>query len=153
MSRAIERLASLVGAPLLALRFMSRGERELAEVRELARSAKKATAEIAGSVKHADERLQKHGERLTTVHHEINDLRRDLSDLLRQTNLQLGAMLRVLQQLRGSEDGHGRDSDNGGRKRLSGRSVPLTVNAEKPQWSPVIGGEIHPDPGGKEWLL
>jgi SAM-dependent methyltransferase len=150
MSRLIDRLAALVGAPLRAARFMVRGERQVAELRELARAGKKATADLASSVKRTDERLDKHGQRLTAVQQDIDGLHRDLSDGLRQTSLQLGAMMRVLQQLRASADGHG--ADGAATKRLSGRSIPLTVNVEDPRWSPVIGGDIHPDSGGREWL-
>jgi SAM-dependent methyltransferase len=150
MSRVIDRLAAMAGAPLRAARFMVRGERQLADARELARAAKKASADIATGVRRTDERLEKHGDRLTSVQQEIDTLRRDLSDRLRQTNLQLSAVMRVLQQLRASTDGHG--GDTAATRRLSGRSIPLTVDAEEPQWSPVIRGEIHPDPGGTEWL-
>jgi SAM-dependent methyltransferase len=150
VSRVIDRLAALVGAPLRAARFMVRGERQVVELRELARAGKKATADLASSVKRTDERLDKHGQRLTAVQQEIDGLHRDLSERLRQTNLHLGAMMRVLQQLRASTDGH--DGDATATKRLSGRSVPLTVNADEPRWSPVIGGEVHPDSSGREWL-
>src|SRR5262245_53956573 len=140
MSRVIDRLATLVGAPLRAVRFVVRGERQVAELRDQARAGKKATADLASTVKRTDERLDKHGQRLTAVQQEIDGLHRNLSERLRQTNLQLGAMMRVLQQLRASTDGHGGDS--AATKRLSGRSVPLTVTAEEPHWSPVIGGEV-----------
>jgi hypothetical protein len=154
MSRMVDRLASALGAPLRAARLMTRGERQLAEVRGLARSAKKATDDLASDTRHIgtriDGRLDKHAARLAAVQQDVEDLRRNVSDHLRETNLQLGAMMRVLQQLRASTDGHG--GDDAGGKRLSGRAIPLTVNAEPPRWAPVIGGEIHPDPSGKEWL-
>jgi len=154
MSRIVDRLASALGAPLRAARLMTRGERQLAEVRGLARSAKKATDDLASDTRHIgtriDGRLDKHAARLAAVQQDVEDLRRNVSDHLRETNLQLGAMMRVLQQLRASTDGHG--GDDAGGKRLSGRAIPLTVNAEQPRWAPVIGGEIHPDPSGKEWL-
>ena len=152
MSRMLDRLASAIGAPLRAARLMTRGERQLAEVRGLARSAKKATDDLASDTRHIgtriDGRLDKHAARLAAVQQDVEDLRRNVSDHLRETNLQLGAMMRLLQQLRASTDGH----DEVVGKRLSGRAIPLTVNAEEPRWAPVIGGEIHPDPSGKEWL-
>src|SRR5215471_8843836 len=149
MPRVIQRLASLVGAPVRAARFIMRGEDQMAELRSLARAGKKATADAARSASRIDERLDEQREHLEAVQQEVDELRRDLSETLRQTNLQLGATLRAVQQLRASADGHGGD---GAGKRLSGRSIPLTVNAEEPCWAPVIGGEIHPDPSGKEWL-
>jgi SAM-dependent methyltransferase len=145
-----DRLAAIVGAPLRAARFMVRGEPQISELRELARAGKKATADLATNVRHADERLEKQGQRLTAVQEDIGDVRRELSDRLLQTNLQLSAIMRVVQQLRASGDGQ--DGDGAATKRLSGRVIPLAVNSEKPHWSPVIGGETHPDPGGKEWL-
>src|SRR5436190_22078894 len=149
MPRVIDRLASLVGAPVRAARFITRGENQMAELRSLARAGRKATADAARRASRTDERLDKQRERLEAVQQQVDDLRRDVSERLRQTNLQLGAVLRAIQQLRASADGHVGD-DTG--KRLSGRSIPLMVNAEEPCWAPVIGGQVHPDPSGKAWL-
>jgi SAM-dependent methyltransferase len=158
MSRVVNRLAAAFAAPLRAARFVTRGERQLAdvralaaEVRGLARAAKKATGDLATGVRRTDGRLDKHGERLAAVQQEIDDLRRDLSERLERTNLQLGAMLRVLQQMHASADGHGGDATDS--KRMSGRALPLSVKHEHPHWAPVIGGEVHPDANGKEWLV
>ena len=149
MPGVIDRLAALVSAPVRAVRFLVRGEGQLAEARDLARSAKTVAADMASDVRRVHERLDRHGERLASLHQDIETLRRDISDRLRQTNLQLGAMMRVTQQLRASATGHGGDAE---RKRLSGRSIPLTVDAEQPHWEPVIGGDIHPDPSATGWL-
>ena len=143
------RLAALLTAPARAIRFLVRGERQLADARELARAAKKATTEIGSNIRRVDERLDKQAERLTAARQDIEALRREISNHSLQTNLQLGAMMRVLQQLRASTNGHGGSTEP---RRLSGRAVPLAVNAEEPHWDPVIGGEVHPDPSGNEWL-
>jgi len=148
--RVIDRVAAVAAAPFRAVRFMVRGERQAAELRDLTRAGKKATADLATNVRRADERLEKHGKRLTIVQQDIEDVRRELSDRLQQTNLQLTAIMRALQQLGVSADGSG---GNGVVvKRLSGRAIPLAIPAEEPHWSPVIGDEVHPDPGGTEWL-
>jgi SAM-dependent methyltransferase len=149
VARLIDRLAALVGGPVRAARFLVRGEGQLADVRELARSAKKGIADVASSVARTTERLDKHGECLTAVHHDVDALRRELSDPLLQVNLQLAAMMRVVQQLRASADGH-RTAVL--KRRLSGRPIPIAVDAEDRPWDPVIGGAIHPDPSGREWL-
>jgi SAM-dependent methyltransferase len=153
----IARLAALVGAPARAARFLMHGERQLGDMRELARDTKKAVAgtekavaDAATNARRATDRLDKHGEQLSTLRRDIEAVRQDVSQQLRQTNLQLSAMMRVVQELRASTDGRGGNIAE--TKRLSGRAVPLTVNAEQPHWSPVIGGEVHPDPGGSEWL-
>jgi SAM-dependent methyltransferase len=155
--RVIKRLAALAGSPLRAVRFLVGGERQMGDVRELARDTRKVVADTRKAVgdavtnaRRTSDRLDKHGEQLTALRRDIDAVRQDVSDQLRQTNLQLNAVMRVVQQLRASTDGHGENAN--GTKLLSGRAVPLTVNAEEPQWSPVIGGEIHPDPDGKEWL-
>ena len=158
MSGVIDRLAALVGAPVRAARFLVHGERQLGDMRELARDTKKtvasterAVADAATNARRASDRLDKHGEQLATLRRDIDAVRQDVSDQLRRTNLHLSAVMRVLQELRASTDGHG---GNGvATKRLSGRAIPITVNAEQPHWSPVIDGEIHPDPAGHEWLL
>jgi len=147
----IDRLAALVSAPVRAVRFLVRGEGQLAEARDLARSAKTIAADVASDVRRVDERLDTCGERLTTLHQDIETSRRDISDHLRQTNLQLGALLRALQRTPRSPDGHG-DDHGPAKRRLSGRSVPLSVGSVEPHWAPVIGGEVHPDPKGEEWL-
>jgi SAM-dependent methyltransferase len=152
----IERLTAVVAAPVRAARFLFRGERQLGDVRELARDIRKdvagmrkAVADAVTNARRASDRLDKDREQLTALQRDIDAVRQDVSDQLRQTNLQLNAVMRVVQQLRASTDGHG---GNTTATKLSGRAVPLTVNAEEPHWSPVIGGEIHPDPDGREWL-
>ena len=157
MSGVIDRLVALVGAPVRAARFLVHGERQLGDMRELARGTRKAVvgtekavADAVTNARRASDRLDKHGEQLATLRRDIDAVRQDVSDQLRQTNLQLNAVLRAVQELRASTDGHGGNGVTA--KRLSGRAVPIRVNAEEPRWSPVIGGGIHPDPGGKEWL-
>src|SRR4029079_7104420 len=150
MSRVLDRLTAIVASPLRAVRFMVRGERQVAELRELTRAGKKATADLATSVRRADQRLEKHGERLTVVQRDIEDVRRELSDRLRQTNLQLGAIMRAVQQLGAPADGRDGNGQGVTTKRLSGGAIPLAINAEEAQWSPVIGGDLHPDPAGNE---
>src|SRR5678816_1405486 len=75
MSRMVDRLASALGAPLRAARLMTRGERQLAEVRGLARSAKKATDDLASDTRHIgtriDGRLDKHAARLAAVQQDV----------------------------------------------------------------------------------
>jgi SAM-dependent methyltransferase len=137
MSGVIARFKALVRAPLHAARLAERQERQLETVRQL-----------AGSVKRVDERLAKQSIRLDKLQEHLHVTRREISGGLLRVNLQLSAMMRVVQQMRASTADH-RDAE----KRLSGRTIPLTVSSEEPQWSPVIGGEIHPDPDGKEWLL
>jgi SAM-dependent methyltransferase len=160
VSRLIDRVAALLAAPVRAATFIVRGERQLADLRQLAQSTKKATADTASSIRHIDERLDKHGERLSAVKRELDGLRGELSDRLLRTNLQLGAMTRVLQQVRASADGqegdgreaNGREGGETTGKRLSGRVIPVTVDSQEPHWAPVIDGENHPDPTGNEWL-
>jgi SAM-dependent methyltransferase len=143
------RFASIFAAPMRALTLLVRGERQLAEVRDLAEATRKTTGDLARSIRRADDRIEKHGEGLNALQQEIHALRRDIAQRLAQTNLQLSAMMRLAQQLRDSADGHHGDTPQ---KRLSGRSIPLSVDAEEPHWDPVIGGEAHPDPAGAEWL-
>ena len=145
----IDRVIALIAAPVRVTRFLVRGERQLAEVRELVRDTRNAATEAVANARRANDRLQKYGKQVDMLRQEVDGVRRDVSDQLRQANLQLGAMMRVLQQLRASAQGHAGGVTAG---RLSGRSIPLSVEAEAPQWAPVIGGEIHPDPGGREWL-
>ncbi len=147
----IRGLAAFFGAPLRAAKFMIRGERQLVDLRELARATNTTTADLASDVRRTDERLEAQGERLVAVEKEIEALRRDVSERLTQANLQLGALMRVLQRPLRSADGH-RD-ENAAERRLSGRSIPLSVDSAEPQWAPVIGGEVHPDPKGEEWLV
>ena len=147
----IRGLAAFFGAPLRAARFMIRGERQLVDLRELARAAQTATTDLAADVRRTEERLEGHGERLAAVEQQLEALRLDVSERLTQANLQLGALMRLLQRPPRSTDGH-RD-DNAAERRLSGRSIPLSVDSAEPQWAPVIGGDVHPDPKGDEWLV
>ena len=38
-------------------------------------------------------------------------------------------------------------------RRLSGRSIPISIGSAEPQWDSVTGGDVHPDPKGEQWLL
>ena len=152
MSRLIRGLAALFGAPIRAARLMVRVERQLVDLRELARATNTTTADLASDVRRTDERLEAQGERLVAVEKEIEALRRDVSDRLLQANLQLGALTRILQRSQRSADGHG-DDDASVKRRLSARPIPLSVDSAQPQWAPVIGGDVHPDPKGDEWLV
>jgi SAM-dependent methyltransferase len=148
MAGPIHWLATVLSAPFRAARFIVRGDSRLADVGEVARSGRKTTNQVAGDVRRIDERLQKQSVRLDKLQEDLHLTRREISGGLLRVNLQLSAMMRVVQQMRASTHDH-----DGAEKRLSGRTIPLTVGSEEPQWSPVIGGEIHPDPEGKEWLL
>jgi SAM-dependent methyltransferase len=143
----IDRVTALLMAPVRVARLLLRGERQLANVHDLARSAKKTSAVVAADVRRVDERLDKQGVRLHKLEEHVDSVRQGVSAGLLRVNVQLGAMMRVLQQMRASTNGQTTAA-----KRLSGRSIPVTVGAEEPHWSPVIGGEVHPDPEGKEWL-
>jgi SAM-dependent methyltransferase len=147
----IDRLIGLIGAPVRIARFLVRGEQQLTDLRQVVQSTKRTTSDMASSVRRIDERLDKDGERLSAVKRELDGLWGDLSDRLLRINLQLGAMTRVVQQVRASVDGEGSHGTTG--RRLSGRAIPVTVEPEKPRWAVVIGGETHPDPAGQEWLL
>jgi len=140
-------MAALLMAPVRVASFLLRGERQLANVRDLARSAKKTSAAVAADVRRVDERLDKQGVRLEKLQEHVDSVRQGASEGLLRVNVQLSAMMRVLQQMRASTNGQ-----RAAAKRLSGRSIPVTVGSEEPHWSPVIGGEVHPDPEGKEWL-
>jgi len=133
--------------------LLLRGDRQLTELRELTRANRKATSDASAEVRRANAHVEKHGERIAVLEQRLDSLRRELSEQLQRTNLQLGAMTRALRQV-ASSNGDGADGDNGhGRdRRLSSRSVPLTIDAVQPQWSPVIGGVAHPDPNGDEWI-
>ena len=150
MARVIKRLAALFGAPARMVRFMARGERQLAEVRELAGATKKVTADVAANVRRIEERLQNQAQRLAAIKREVDALRSELSERLVQTNLQLGAMTRVLRQIRSASD---EEAPAGPNSRVSSRVIPVTVGSEEPRWASVTGGEIHPDAAGREWLL
>jgi SAM-dependent methyltransferase len=143
----IDRVAALLMAPVRAARFLLRGERQLANVRDFADSAKKTSAAMAADVRRVDERLDTQDVRLHKLKEQVDSVGQGLSEGLLRVNVQLSAMLRVLQQIRASTNGQ-----RAAAKRLSGRSIPVTVSSEEPHWSPVIGGEVHPDPEGKEWL-
>jgi SAM-dependent methyltransferase len=147
MSGLIDRLTALLTAPVHAARFLIRGDRQLANVCDLARSAKKNSAAVAADIRRVDERLEKQALRLDKLQDHVDSVRVGVSEELLRVNLQLGAMMRLLQHLRASTNGQ-----SAAPKRLSGRSIPITVRSEEPHWSPVIGGEIHPDPSAKEWL-
>jgi len=149
--RLIDRLAAILAAPVRAAAFLVRGERQLVDLRQLVQSTKKTTSDAASSARRIDERLDKHGDRLSAVKRELDALRGEVSDRLLRINLQLGAMTRVVQDVRASADAD--DGHAATRTRLSGRVIPVAVEPEEPHWAPVIGGEVHPDPGGKEWLL
>ena len=151
MARVIRLLAGALAAPMRAARLLIRGERQLAEVREVARSARNATVQLAADVCHVDERLQKQSDRLNQIEDQLGAMRREGSEALLRVNLQLSAILRVL---RNSSDRPGNESRDGGRqRRLSGRSIPISVGSVEPQWDSVIGGDVHPDPKGEQWLL
>lgn len=132
-----------------ALTLLARGERQLTEVRELAEATKRTAGDLARSARRADQRIEKQGDNLNGLQQEIHALRRDIAKRLAQTNLQISAMMRLAQQFRDAPDAHHGDMPQ---KRLSGRSIPISVGAEEPHWDPVIGGEVHPDPAGREWL-
>ena len=126
--RVIKRLAALAGSPLRAVRFLVGGERQMGDVRELARDTRKVVADTRKAVgdavtnaRRTSDRLDKHGEQLTALRRDIDAVRQDVSDQLRQTNLQLNAVMRVVQQLRASTDGHGENAN--GTKLLSGRAA------------------------------
>jgi SAM-dependent methyltransferase len=151
MARVTRLLAGALAAPLRAARLLIRGERQLAEVREVARSARNATVQLAADVCHVDERLQKQSDRLNQIEDQLDAMRRDGSEALLRVNLQLSAILRAL---RNSSDRPGHESRDGGRqRRLSGRSIPISIGSAEPQWDSVIGGDVHPDPKGEQWLL
>ena len=150
MPGLIHRLAAVLAAPLRTAAFAVRGERQLADLRQAVQSTKRTTSDTAGAVRRIDERLEKHGERLSAVKREMDGLRAELSDRLLRVNLQLGAITRAVQQGDASQGDH--NGDGAGTRRLSGRVIPVNVPSEAPQWAPVIGGEVHPDPTGKEWL-
>lgn len=122
----------------------------LADLSQAVRAIKKTTADIASAVHRIDERLDKQGDRLSAVKRELDALRGDVSDRLLRINLQLGAMTRVVQQQVSSSATESPERSGSGR--LSGRVIPPTVDIAEPHWAPVIGGEVHPDPSGKEWL-
>ena len=147
MFRVINRLATAIGAPLRAARFVVRGERQLGDVRELARSARNVTSEAAADIRRIDERLHKHSVRLDKLQEHLDATRDDMSDALLRINLQLGAIRQVL------NDSAGQRGDGTRRARLSGRSIPISVDCMEPRWDPVIGGDTHPDPTGEQWLL
>lgn len=133
-----------------AVTLLVRGERQLAAVRELTEATKKTAADLARTVRRAEQRIEKQGDGLDALQQEVHALRRDVADRLAQTNLQIGAIMRLAKQLRDSADGGNGDTPP---KRLSGRSIPISVDAEDPHWDPVIGGEVHPDAAGTEWLV
>ena len=108
----------------------------LANVRDFARSAKKTGAAVAADVRRVHERLDKQDVRLHKLEEQVHSVRQEVSEGLLRVNVQLGAMMRALQQMRASTNGQ-----SGAAKRLSGRSIPVTVGSEEPQWSPVIGVE------------
>ena len=122
----------------------------LADLSQAVRTIRKTTTDIASSVHRLDERLDKQSDRLSAVKRELDALRGDVSDRLLRINLQLGAMTRLVQH--DARPG-GDTQDKAGTGRLSGRVIPPTVEIEEPQWAPVTGGEVHPDPSGTEWLL
>jgi SAM-dependent methyltransferase len=142
----------MLAAPVRAVALLARGEGQLAELRELARATKKTTSTVVSGLKRADAHIEKHDARLTGLERKLDTLRKDLSAHLQRTNLQLAAITKALQQVRASANGDGEANGNGHSKRLSGRAIPLTVNAAEPEWAPVIGGEMHPDPKGEEWI-
>src|SRR5213075_2911093 len=131
MARVIRLLAGALAAPLRAVRLLIRGERQLAEVRELARSARNATVQMAADVCRVDERLQKQSGRLNQIEDRLDAMRRDGSEALLRVNLQLSAILRVLRN--SSDRPAGNESRDGGRqRRLSGRSIPISVGSAEP---------------------
>ena len=126
----------------------------LADVSQALRTIRKTISDLASSVQRVDERLDKQGDRLSAVKRELDALRGDISDRLLRINLQLGAMTRVVQQqgqLQGTSSGGETPEKTAGG--LSGRVIPPTVEVQEAHWAPVIGGEMHPDPSGNEWLI
>jgi 2-polyprenyl-3-methyl-5-hydroxy-6-metoxy-1,4-benzoquinol methylase len=149
--RLIDRLAAVLAAPMRAAAFIVRGGRQLTDLQQAVQSTKKTTSDVASSVRRIDERLDKHGDRLSAIKRELDGLRGELSDRLLRINLQLGAMTRVVQQVHAPVDGQDGHATTG--RRLSGRVIPVAVESEEARWAPVTGGEMHPDPAGQEWLL
>ena len=144
-----DRLAALLTAPVRVVRFLVRGERELADARDAGRSAKKVIVDVASGVRRVDERLDKQDVRLHKLQEHIDATREEIAEDLLRMNLQLGAILRIV---RGSANQSAEDGDGTRRKRLSGRAIPVAVSPDEPRWDPVIGGEVHPDPAGEQWL-
>lgn len=152
MAGVVDRFAAILRAPVRAVRLLAHGDHQLAELRDIARNTRKTAADVGSSVRRTDAHVEKQGKRLTTLEREVESLRHDIGSHLQRTNIQLGAITRALQQVRASANGGGHADGNGHEKRLSGRAIPLSVDAVEPRWAPVIGGEIHPDPKGDEWI-
>ena len=145
------RLKGVFAAPARALSLLVRGDRQLAELRELSRATKKAAVDLAKGLKHADQRIEKHDDRLTGLETKLEAMRRELSADSQRVSLQLTAITRALQQVRASANGD-EAAGNGHAKRLSARSIPLEVETAETTWSSVIGGDLHPDPSGEDWI-
>src|SRR2546429_5438558 len=151
MAGVVDRFAAILRAPLRAAALLVRGDRQLAELRALSRSTKKAAVDLAKGLKHADQRIEKHDDRLTGLETKLEAMRRELSADSQRVSLQLTAITRALQQVRASANGDDA-AGNGHAKRLSARSIPLEVEAAETTWSAVIGGDLHPDPRGQDWI-
>ena len=154
MAGVIDRFGAILRAPFRAAALLARGERQLAELRDLSRTTGKTAGDVVKGLKRTDQRIAQHDDRLTALESKLEQLRRDLAADLQRTSLQLTGITRALQQVRVSGNGNG-DADasgNGHAKRLSARSIPLDIEPTETNWSPVIGGDVHPDPKGEEWI-
>src|SRR5581483_3684575 len=84
MAGVVGRLGAILRAPLRAAGLLAHGERQLSELREIARKTRKATADIGSSIRRTDAHVEKQAERIASLEQELDALRRDLSGHLQR---------------------------------------------------------------------
>ena len=132
------RLQRLLSAPARAVRLLTGGLARLDEIAHSGRKNLKLSESLARRLEAEGKSIRRMDQEIKAAHGELRSLKREVHDRLLQYHLQLGRLARAV------------DEDTLEAPQLSGRSVPLDVEAGEPlTWGAI--GDAPPDPEGREW--
>lgn len=137
MAPTLQRLANV---PRRAASLLTSGADILQDLAVIARGTYKIGREAAKRTAAVAKRVALLDKDVRAVHSEVRALRTEIQDRLLQYNLLLGRLSRHA-------------PEGAGEPKLSGRTLPLTLDeADSREWE-TVGDGLRPDPEGREWLL
>jgi hypothetical protein len=123
-----------------ALRLLTNGLARLDVIARSGRRSLEASQAILRQLEAQSKAMRYIDQEIKDAHGQLQSLKREVHDRFLQYHLQLGRLARAV------------DSDASTAPRLSGRTVPIDVEADEPHTWGVIG-DAPPDPEGREWLV
>jgi len=134
------RLRQLFDAPARALQLLTNGLARLDAIVRSGRKGLKLSEAILRQLEAQSKSMRRTDQEMKIVYDEVRSLKREVHDRLLQYHLQLGRLARAV------------DTNTAEAPQLSGRSVPLDVEAGDPlTWDAI--GDAPPDPEGREWVV